>query len=122
MYIQKQKPTILLDNVLVTGLGSPTGIQFLINNIVFEASLSGTSGACSATVQLFGSNDPLANTNQANSAKELLATFTLSGTGSGAGISINSSYWGMNLPFLNFWGNVTAISGTGAAVSLWASV
>jgi len=122
MYIEKQQPPILLDNILATGLGAPTSINFLVKNIVFEASLSGISGIVSATIELYGSNDPIAQTNQANSAKELLATFSLAGTGLGAGISVNSSFWGVNLPFRTFWGKVTAISGNGASVSLWAAV
>lgn len=74
----------------------------------YQASVAGT-GAVSATVKLWGANlDPASDTTKA----ALLATFTLSGTT--AASDGFHSFAGWTFVF----GEVTAISGTSAAVTL----
>jgi hypothetical protein len=97
------------------------GLQ-LNNQAIFHCSIEGTSGTVAATVELYGSMDDTIQSSIANAAKSLLATFSLSGTGAGAGISAASDVWPVAVPYKYFWGKVTAISGTGAQVSLWAGV
>jgi hypothetical protein len=79
--------------------------------------VKGTAGTVTATVNLYASNDdscrssPLA---QSASAAVLLATWSLSGTLQAvdtSGVVVATSY-------LYWWGTVSAISGTNAAVFL----
>lgn len=72
-----------------------------------KASLTGTSGAVSATVTV--------EISQNDSTWTTAATVTLSGTGGGAAIWQNLQVV-FSAPYVR--GNVTAISGTGAAVTL----
>jgi Tfp pilus assembly protein PilV len=96
------KPTfILLDNITTTG--DSQLVETLCDGITFQASVTGT-GAVSATVLLYGSNEPV-KTNAV-----LLATATLSGTTTdtaGAQIPAEWSY---------VYASCTAISGTSAKV------
>ncbi len=94
----------LLDAVLVTGAGASFAItSHGSNQKTFQAKVVGT-GAVSATVLVQGSND--------GTYWEDLNTFTLSGTTS------DHDGWAHEAPWGAYRGNVSAISGTGAAVTL----
>lgn len=95
------EPTILLDAVLVTGAGRTVRAHRPAR--AFQATVVGT-GAVSATVKVQVSNDGSSWLDQ--------ATITLSGT-----TSASDGYAG-EAPWKCVRGNVTAISGTGAAVTL----
>lgn len=87
------------------GTRDGSGNQF--NQRSVQASVAGT-GAVSATVDIFGANDirfPIK-----------IGTITLTGTGT-ASDALQDSF-----PWEYYFANVTAISGTGAAVSVVASV
>lgn len=94
----------LLDAVLVTGAGASTPLGPDLKNRAITVSLAGT-GAISATVLLQVSND---GTNWATRA-----TFNLSGTTTATDSDVDAPS-----PFPYLRGNVTAISGTGAALTL----
>ena len=98
----KLKVGNLLSGVTSTGAGVAAG-PAETGFTTFQATVSGT-GAVSATVIVQVSND---GTNWLD-----LATFTLSGTTSA------SDGFAAEAPWKWFRGNVTAISGTGAAVDL----
>ena len=115
------QPPNLLTKATTTQTGLSIGMR-IFSQAIFQASIEGTSGTCTATVLLYGSNDPTADTSQVNSANCLLTTFSLSGTGLGAGISCNNSVYAVLAPYRKFWAQVTAIGGTGTAVSVWAAV
>ena len=117
-YIQ---PTSLLEYVSTLGSGPAVGIV-VHNQISFHVSLYGEADSISATVLLYASNDPMAECDIDGCAKLLLATFSLSGTALGVGKSITSEVWPVSLPYRKYWAKITALSGTGAAVSLWASI
>jgi hypothetical protein len=114
----------LLSEATTTRSGASTELRF--NNggqAIVQAILEGTSGTVTATVQLYGSNDPICQSNQTNAAAQLIATFSLSGTGAGldgAGARADSAVASVYAPYRWFWGKVTAISGTGASVYLQA--
>lgn len=99
----------LLDAVIVTGPGStfvtdaPATPGLGSDRLSFQAIIIGT-GAVSATIQIEVSND--------RTYWEVLHTITLSGT--------TSDHDGIadELPWAFVRGNVTAISGTGAAVTV----
>lgn len=106
-----------------TTTGNPQEVTFNRNGMVVQAIIRGTSGAVTATAHLYGSNDPAACASDdalvlSNAAKETLATFSLSGTGTGALIAANSAVATITAPYRRFWCDVTAISGTGAAVTI----
>jgi len=112
----------LLSGTIAQATGTQTCVPIAKQGIVFRAILKGTAAqAVSATVLLYGSNDPLACGDDAtNCAKELLATYSLSGTAAAGGLA-DSGVWLVTAPYSRFWGKVTAITGTGAAVYLIAS-
>lgn len=91
----------LLNAVTVTGAGNP--IQAWNSRRTFQATVTGT-GSVSATVKVQVSND---GTNYLD-----LGVITLGGTTSA------SDGFASDAPWLYTRGNVTAISGTNAAVSL----
>lgn len=91
----------LLDSVTATGAG--TAIEMNSHAQTFQASITGT-GAVTATVVVEVSND--------GSNYLTLGTITLSGTDSDSDGFASSAAW----TFVR--GNVTAISGTSAAVTL----
>lgn len=92
----------LLAAVTVTGAGAAKLFNRSVPQKTAQATVSGT-GAVTATVVIEVSND---GTNWITAG-----TITLSGTTSATdGFAINA-------PWLNIRGNVTAISGTGAAVT-----
>ena len=93
--------TTLLNAVTATGAGA--SVQSRSKNRTFQATVAGT-GAVSATVKVQVSND---NVNWID-----LGTITLSGTTSA------TDGFASNAPWAYVRGNVTAISGTGAAVTL----
>ena len=101
-------PTKLFDSVTTTGAGS--NIQLNGKDATFQAIANGTSGAYSATVLVQVSND---GTNW-----ETAITFSLSGTATTA----DSAGDTMSAPWKHVRGNVTAISGTGANVTLYIGV
>lgn len=89
----------------------------------FQAKLSGSDGALSATVKLWGSNDQLAATNQPNCAKILLNSFALSGTaGASVDVSADTAAYSPTMPFGYYFAELFALSGTGAEVSVYAAV
>lgn len=95
---------ILLAAVIATGAGSSSNIAPELKNRAIVASLAGT-GAISATVTIEVSND---NVNWATRA-----TLTLSGTTTASDTDVDAPS-----PFPYVRGNVTAIAGTGAALTL----
>lgn len=101
----------LLDAVTSTGAGeSKEFIKKEGSAGTFHAIANGTSGAFSATVKVQVSND---GTNW-----EDAITFSLSGTAPTA----DSAGDNINAPWKYVRGNVTAISGTGANVTLYMGV
>lgn len=92
----------LLSAVLVTGAGTAVGLA-QSGWKTFQAKVVGT-GAVTATVKVQASND--------NSVWEDLGVITLSGTTSANDGFASVAAWAY------YRGNVTAISGTGAAVTL----
>lgn len=93
----------LLSAVTATGAGSPFP---LTADSTFQCIANGTSGAFSATVSVEVSND---NTNW-----ETAIAFSLSGTATTADTAGDN----IAAPWKHVRGNVTAISGTGANVTL----
>lgn len=124
MNAQFRSPAVqnLLSKATATAVGSVAKVPFPNGGqAIFQAILEGTSGAVSATVALYGSNDSLCLESQTNAAKETLVTFSLSGTGNGvdgAGARSDSAVASVQAPYKYFWAEVTAISGTGAQVTL----
>lgn len=116
-----RQPGCLLDKATAVATGAATGIRFG-NQVIFQAKLAGESGAVSCTIKLWASLDAGADSSLASAAKELLATFVLSGTGGGVDVAADSGAWPVEAPYRKFWGEITAISGAGAAVSLFAGV
>ena len=112
----------LLSGNLATVTGTPTTVPITKAGIAFQAILKGTSGqAVSATVLLYGSSDPIACGGDATtSAAELLATYSLAGTATSTGLA-DHGVWAVTMPYSRFWGKISAIAGTGAAVTLIAS-
>jgi hypothetical protein len=112
----------LLSGALAQVVGTPRTVPVARQGIVFQAILKGTaSQSVSATVRLYGSNDPLVcGGDTTNCCKETLATYSLSGTAASGGLA-DSGVWLVTAPYSRFWGEVTAIAGTGAAVYLIAS-
>jgi hypothetical protein len=112
----------LFMNKIAAGVSGAHNIPVNKSGIVFQALLYGSAGAATATVLLYGSNDPLVwgdSPDLVHAGKQTLATFTLSGTG-GATCADNG-VWLVSAPYMRFWAEVTAITGTGAAVTLIAS-
>jgi hypothetical protein len=96
------KVNTMLDGVLVTGAGNSAG-PAQDTPKTFQATVVGT-GAVTATVLVQASND--------NSHWITVGTITLSGTTSATdGFDIEA-------PWAYFRGNVSAVTGTGAAVTL----
>lgn len=100
--------TTLLSAVTATGAGTTTNM--LGGRCSFQAVANGTSGAFSATVVVQVSND---NTNW-----ETLGTISLAGTATTA----DSDGFASDAPWAYVRGNVTAISGTDANVTLTMAV
>lgn len=96
------KVVTLLSAVTTTGAGGAGGPS-ISGRKTFQAKVVGT-GAVTATVKVQVSND--------NSQWIDLGTITLSGTTSASDGFVSDAPWAY------FRGNVTAISGTGAAVTL----
>lgn len=96
--------TTLLSAVTATGAGA--SVRGHGGRATFQAVANGTSGAFSATVLVQVSND---DTNW-----ETLGTITLSGTATTA----ESDGFASDAPWAHVRGNVTALSGTGAYVTL----
>lgn len=97
----------LLDGVTATGAGGPAEFSKKEGpEAVFQCIANGTSGAFSATVNVEVSND---NTNW-----ETAITFSMSGTATTADTAGDN----IAAPWKYIRGNVTAISGTGANVTL----
>jgi len=113
---------LFLNSAIATTVGQPISVSFNRNGMVVQAILRGTSGACSATAHLFGSNDPKASGadnagfDLTNAGKETLATFTLSGNGGAPAAA--TSVVAITAQYKRFWCDITAISGTGAAVTI----
>lgn len=93
----------LLNQAIVTGVSA--AIASPIGSKTLKASITGT-GAVSSTIQIYGNND------NSNSTGVLLMTITLSGTNSAVDGSVLTAEW----PYL--YANITAISGTSAAVTV----
>ena len=101
-----------LTAVIVTAVGPV--LLGLVPPVSFQIWITGTSGTVSATVKIWGSNDPTCLTSQSNAAKSLLATSSgLSGTGTGEGIATATDKFVCTEPYLYYWAEVSAISGTG---------
>lgn len=94
----------------VTSTGAGTSQSLPSGRCTFQAIANGTSGAFSATVIVQVSND---NTNW-----EDAITFSLSGTATTADSAGNT----LDAPWAYVRGNVSAISGTGANVTLYMGV
>lgn len=101
---------ILLDAVTSTGAGEWQRFKanFMNANATFQASANGSAGAFSATIDIEVSNDGV------NALDTPMGTITLSGTAT----TVNSCGFASNASWLYVRGNVTAISGTGANVTL----
>lgn len=92
-----------LINTSATGTGTSHLIDSSTNNRTFQATVAGT-GAVSATVAIEVSNN--------NTYWVTLATFSLSGTTS------NTDGFTSSAPWMYVRANCTAISGTGAVVTV----
>lgn len=100
------RATKLLSAVLVTGVGAAfTGVGPGPFGSSFQASVVGT-GAVTATVDIEVSND--------GTYWKALGTITLSGTTNNTDFLVLDKI----APYAQIRGNVTAVSGTGAAVTL----
>jgi hypothetical protein len=87
---------------------------------VFQIWIDGNSGV-TGTVKLYGSNDPRAVEQPDIAAQQLLSTITF--TGSGGGLTPpESAIVPIDLPYMYYITQVTAISGTNAAVTVVAGV
>ena len=119
--LESLQPAALFNKV--TSVQNSQAIGMRINNYaVFQASLEGVSGSVSATIQLYGSNDPVVDTNPLYAASNLLGTFTLTNTANGLGFSVAQQVISVQQPYRKFWAGISSISGIGTAVSLWAAV
>lgn len=104
---QAVKKIKLLDGVLVTGAGFIAG-PATVGEKTFQATVTGT-GAVTATVLVQVSDDP------DTLGWVTLGTVTLSGTTTTTDAFASDTGW------LYYRGNVTAVTGTGAAVYLYGS-
>jgi hypothetical protein len=102
--------TELLKNKTATGAGTVFSVPSNKPNRTFHANGLTTSGAGSATIKVQVSND-----DDATWVDLGTITLTLSTTVSGDGLASSASWDHVR-------GNVTAISGTGASVSLYMGV
>lgn len=109
----------LLNGATATGFGPVREVPV---PAIIQAWIAGTSGAVTATVEIYGSCDPTAIVTRANAANTLITTLNLSGTGGGAGIAVDTEIFSHTVPYTWVWAKVTAISGTGATVSTAAGV
>lgn len=113
----------LIRAATVTAVG---GVREIGAPMALQAWLQGAddppTNACAATVTVYGSCDPRAKTTVTGIAKTLLATFNLSGDGSGAGVAIDTAEQSITVPYPWVWAEVTAISGDGATVYVAAGV
>ena len=92
------------------------------SNYAIEVSIKGTSGTVTASVDVYGSSDQngITGLSPSGAAKTYLGTVTLSGTGVGVLSSsavADSGGFGVAPRYPWLIANVTAISGTGAAVT-----
>lgn len=101
--IASYQPITVASAVVATGATTPVAMFPGSWPRRFFASLSG-SGSVSATVELWGTNTHDGDT--------LLLTFSLSGTGSDSADDWVETAW------TSIWADVTALSGTSAAVTL----
>lgn len=107
---------ILLDKATAVGTGPVVQMEAPIN---IQAWIEGASGSVSASVRIWGSNDAACLITKTGCARNLLAaTTTLSGTGLGGGVAIATDQGAINTQYAYYWVEVTAISGTGAKVSM----
>lgn len=120
-WVAKNSRVTLLSKQTTTGAGELKYVK-ISNQSIFQIKLEGTSGALTATVELYGSNDPVAETDKDKAAKTTLKTFSLTGTGTGADATADVEDHLVNAQYSYFWAKVTGITGTGAAVSLWATI
>lgn len=104
-YVASYDPVSVASGVVATGATSPVSIVAGSWPRRFFATLSGT-GAVSATVELWGTNSHDGDT--------LLATFTMAGTDSDLADAWVETTWA------SVWIDVTALSGTGASISMTA--
>ena len=103
-----------LDSVITTSVGP---LLSLLAPVAFHFWLTGTSGAVTATVSVYGSNDLTALTSQTDAGKVLLGTTSaLSGTGGGEGVAVANDALPVFANYLHYWAEVTAISGTDTKV------
>jgi head-tail adaptor len=113
---------VLLSKQDLPAVGNVVSMPLGANGMaIIQAILEGASGPVSATVLLYGTNDEACLTSQANAAKQLLKTFMLSGTGAGldgAGPRAANDIVSVTAPYRYFWGEVTAIAGASAKVTL----
>ncbi len=109
----------MLDNRTLVSEATQTGYYAGIPLKVpalFHAWIDGDSGV-TGTVKLYGSNDPRVLQTPDIAARALLATVEFTGTGGGT--DPPESYQVYNdLPYGYFFAEVTAISGTNAAISV----
>lgn len=94
-------------------------------DVTVQASLKGTSGTVTATVDVYVSNDPQFATDPANAPKSLAGSIVLSGTGSGllsTSTVADSGGFALQTRWRYIAANLSAISGTGATAtcSQWA--
>lgn len=106
---------VLLD--AVDAVGSGVVQQALFPPITLQCWIEGTSGAVTATANFWGSLDDTCLTSQANSAKTLIFSKSLSGTGAGAGISVDSESFVCYSRYPYYWAEVESVSGTGTKVT-----
>ena len=86
----------------------------------FMFKIGGTSGPLSATIELYGTNDPYSTVSTDDAAKQLLATVSLSGTaGTRVDVAADQYTFHQLSHFEFFFVKVTAISGTDATVSVF---
>lgn len=108
---------VLVSEARSTGYYGGTSIKV---PTVFHAWIDGASGV-TGTVKLYGSNDPRAMAEPDIAAQIELATVTFTGTGGGTDPP-ESYIIPVEIPYGYFFVNVTAISGTNAAITIVAGV
>lgn len=85
--------------------------------VIFHAWIDGSSGV-TGTLLLYGSNDPRALTTPDVAAAQLIATVTFTGTGTGPLAPPESEIVYVSVPYGYFFIEISAISGTNAAISI----
>ena len=110
------QPITFLAGATATGVGVVRKLPLGAGTAVLQVWVKADSGATTAGVTLWGSNDPTCRTSQSACAKTSVGTLALSGTGAGD-TPADVDALSVTTQFAFYWVEITGISGTNANVT-----